>query len=191
MGREVSIEEIYQWTKDFQCDFSNKRVEENVKFVFKLTLKHLRTIHSKNTGLSINTPEAELSFYNYYFSALAKQWNMPITDFFDPLNYKTQQRTLNSEYIHRLFKSTEFSANFLKYLESGQLKLEYQASIPKKLIKLLHRFDKLWAYHGSEKSDELIFSVQKYFRTNKQCKLPWTEREVDSAIQNLIQMCKE
>lgn len=189
MGRDVTVEEIYQWARSFESEISCKRAEENIKFVFKLTLKHLRLDFFSKHNLKPGAQESELIFYKYYFEKLALSWNLPISEFFDPLNFRTNQKTLNNDFLRRLFSASEFRAKFLEYLTSGQLKREYWASVPKKLFKMLKRFERILTSNDSEKLQTAILAVQKYFRTNKQCKVPWTENEVDMAIRYFMQFC--
>lgn len=169
-----------------QNDTSCKRAEENIKFVFKLSLRHLRLNYFKAHNLKPNIRESELKFYAHYFGDLAKRTKVPLAEFLDPLNFRTRQKTLNSEYIHLLFASTAFKCDFLNYLKSGSLKSEYQSTVSTKLVKLLVRFERILETKDIEKLERAVSSVQRYFRTNRQCKLPWTEREVDTAIENLV-----
>lgn len=144
----------------------------------------------KANNLNHHVYDSEVAFYRYYFTDTARRLDLPLTDFFDPLNYRSRQKTLNNDYISLLFTSPLFRRDFHEYLSSGHLKTMYQASIPNKLLKVLIRFERLMLTNGPQKIEETIQSVQKYFRTNKQCKLPWTEKEVNTAIDNLIQLCR-
>lgn len=189
MGREVSVEEIYTWTKRLQVENSFKRVEENIKFVFKLTLRHLRTTFFAKNNINKPNTEDELCFYKYYFGDLAKSLSLSLSEFFDPLNFKTNQKTLNIDFLKRVFLSSEFRNNFMNYLSSGQLKQDYQATIPSKIVNLLRRFERLMSL--SQKLDSVVTSVHRYFRTNRQCKLPWGENEITIAVNTFISMFRK
>lgn len=174
------------WSKELQKEISQKRTEENVKFVFKLAFKHLRTDYFNRNQLKPNIVESETEFYHFYFGETANAMQLPISAFYDPLNFKTDQKTLTFDFLNRIFKSLTFKAAFLEYLASGKLKEDYQSSIPVKISKLLSRFDKILVSREPEKLAKAISSVQSYFRLNRQCKIPWTEAEVDGAIANII-----
>lgn len=138
-----------------------------------------------------NCSESDVVFYKHYFDNIARQMDRPLNDFVDPLNYRSSQKTLNNDYISLLFTSPMFRRDFHAYLASDQLKSAYRHSVPSKLFKVLVRFERLMHDNGMQKMQETIESVQWYFRKNKQCKLPWTEVEVNTAVDNLLQLCKE
>lgn len=127
-----------------------------------------------------------MKFYDFYFGNIARDLNLDIKDFLDPLNFKTSQKTLSYSFLKRLFSSAVFKTDFLDYLTSGRLKQDYRASVPTKITKVLGRFDKVEYSNNPGKMTATVHLVQTYFRTNRQCKLPWTHNEVDNAVDCLI-----
>ncbi len=111
---------------------------------------------------------------------------MDLKVFTEPLRKKTYQKKLNHEYITRIFASKSFKVDFLKHINSGEFKREYQGTIPNKVLKLLSRFDRLFSGEDQEKAVE---QVSKYFKRNKQCKLPWTEKEINNSINDFNSLC--
>lgn len=190
IGKEISVEEIYEWVLSFVNETSHKRFEENVKFVFKLVFRHLRTNFYKDNLADSNIKINENEFYSYYFEDVSTELGVPLSEFYDPLNHKTQHRTLSNEYLRLLFTSKKFKQQFMSYITSGKLICDYQESIPNKILKILKRFDKLFDCNNLNNNDRVLNDIRKYFRTNKQCKLPWTKNEVLSAIETLKQTCK-
>lgn len=77
MGREVDVEELMEWTRQFSASGSTKRFEENVKFVFKSAFKHLRAQFGR---------EDDDAFYSHYFGELSNREGIPLSQFRDPLN---------------------------------------------------------------------------------------------------------
>ena len=190
MDREISAEEIYEWVVAFMAEHSCKRFEENVKFVFKLAFKHLK-FNFQQSNLDSQQPQStDLAFYKFYFEELSKKWQLPLSEFYDPLNNKTRHKTLTGEYMKLVFASEKFRTHFKSYLLSGQLKSDYQAGVPNKILKLLKRFDKCFDSRDLSNNTSVIGSMRRYFRTNKQCKLPWTDMEITSAVETLAQLCK-
>ena len=65
---------------------SKKRPEENNKFVFKMTLKKLKNkFINQNEDLNLKE-DFEYKFYCYYFDKVAREQNLKVMDFKDPLN---------------------------------------------------------------------------------------------------------
>ena len=184
----MSIPEIYDWTVNFMQDMSPKRFEENIKFVFKLGFKKLKNKIFKKNRISFYSKKFDCQFYDYYFLKLSQKLNIGIDQFYDPLNNKNGPKTLNHDYIKLIFKSQEFKQDFLEYLESGLLLKEYQATVKRKIRQLLLKFDNIFASSDPEIINQGIRAIQKYFRKNKQCKLPWVDSEINTAIRTFAFM---
>ena len=190
LGREVSVDDIYGWVCQFQHGASNKRVEENIKFIFKLTLKHLRNEFFKANNLNVKAEESNALFYKHYFAEEAKKRGTSIQAYVDPLKYVNIEKTLNIGYISNIFHCQHFKTDFEAYLTSGNIKNSYRKAVPSKLTKVLCRFEVKNKSKERLSENENIHIARMYFRYNKQCKLPWTEQEIDEAIDSMLQLCK-
>jgi len=173
---------LYECCLKIQKDAKTKRSEENLKFVFKNVIKHLKNSFFDSVKQnSINNHEDD-HFYEFYFGKLAKEWSVSISHFYDPLNKKVNHKTLCNEYLNQVMCSTQFKTDFLKIIVSDTLQTEYQLSVPKKIKKLLKRFDDKFIYCTDDNLDKNIDFVRRYFRSNRQCKIPWTSKQINSAI---------
>lgn len=159
-----------------------------MKFVFKLTFKKLKSNLQRNKK-NLNK-DMDTYFYEYYFSETAERLQLSLENFFDPLNNaKTHLKTLSHDYIKRLMSSQLFRDDFLDYLNSGQLQRDYKSLIPNKIFKILSRFDDMFGSNNKETDLYGIKEVQRYFRSNKQCKLPWTDKEILWSVENFKTLC--
>ena len=175
---------MHEWTQGLVAQPSAKRLEENVKFVYKSALKHLRAGHAAAVARSAAAPD----FYAHYFGAHAAATGVPLRSFFDPLNARTPHKTLTHEYLSLVLRAPPFRAAFSAYVRSDALAAAYAASVPHKLSKLLLRFDARPA--DAHEESRALHSARHYFRRNKQCKLPWSEAEVASAVACMRQLCE-
>ena len=166
----------------FNRQESFKRFEENIKFVFKLALKKMKSKFSRTRRFLRYSRHTEKFFYRYYFSTAAETLKIPIADFYDPLNNKIESKTINKIYLSRVLSVKNFRKDFIDYLGSRDFKIDYQFGVRSKLLKLLERFEGLFRDSTKSKKVDLPMRIRKYFQKNKQCKLPWTEREIDSSV---------
>lgn len=116
--------------------------------------------------------------------------NIDIKEFHDPLNTKGKAKTLNGDYLKLVFKSPKFKSDFTSYINSEAIKLDYNATLKRKIRHLLLKFDH---YFGTEKISSAKIGIEKaqnYFRKNRQCKLPWTRVEIDTAVNTFTFMAK-
>lgn len=188
IGKEITVNEIYEWTQMFIQEVSPKRFEENIKFVFKLAFKKLKSSLLRKNCISFYSKKFDSQFYSYYFAETAKQLNISIEEFYDPLNHKGALKTLNNEYLRLVFNSPSFKRDFLEYLSSGRLVTDYHDNLKRKIRQLLVKFDALCKFDDAQATDRSIAAVQQYFRMNRQCKLPWLNIEVVTAIQTFMFM---
>ena len=172
---------------------SAKRIEERKKFVFKHTMKKLKEqFTSQRGGMGRNdSPQCKESFYEHYFGWMAEEKGLELRDFYDPLNPKNGNschKTLSNIYLALLFESSAFQDDFSVYLSSMDFYIDYQKSTIKKIEKLLLKWVKLLEKEGAgvvgreEGSEALHRLIDAYFEGNKQCKLPWTPKEISHAI---------
>lgn len=176
-----------------------------MKLIYKLALSHLRARFFNNLPIKANMDKPEALFYKHYFNDFAKQVDVSLVHFVDPLNFKNSIKTINEKYLRLLLSCTKFRNDFAAYLTSGNIKVIYQASIAKKLSKLFARIERLMfreansdqnkiKSHQHDNCDKLsnkpVYNARCYFRCNKQCKLPWTSIEIDTATKHLLNLCK-
>ena len=190
IAKEISIENIFEWICELLAEDSTKRLEEDVKFVFKLAFKHLKTEFARYCCDSKSDVDNEDAFYRFYFGEISDDWKISLSEFYDPLNRKNAHRTLSNEYINRLMTSERFKTHLREYLASESLLSEYRNNVPKKIFKILKRFDKLIIMNDVENNKKIINIARQYFRYNRQCKLPWTDKEVKSAMKKISLFCK-
>ncbi len=173
-------------------ELSNKRIEENIKFIFKHSMKYLKE-RFKSLSFPLNSDESSLDFYHYYFKEVAEATGMSYDAFQDPLNCKNKKssqmpKTLNNEYLQLLFRSRPFLRDFKSYIANNHMIGDYMKTIPKKFEKLLLKWERI----SDGKIDKKIFKekLNEYFFKNKQCKLPWTVNEIISAVSYFLNMMK-
>ena len=157
-----------------------KRTEENNKFVFKHTLKLMKQQFRKQLNQPIWTKELEEEFIRYYFSDQREES-------FIFLAGKGKARSLSLSMLRKTFLAQKFTSDFLRFIrepsvENSFLIQAYIASIPKKLTKLFRR----WEAALSQDQNRAQNQVLEYFRTNSQCKLPWTVNEILLAVQSIF-----
>lgn len=191
------LSETYAWLVSEYSGNSHKRVEENTKFIFKHTLKRLKTDFFESQGAGNGSAATEEAFYDHYFGVI--KGKLPLEAFFDPLNQKQRRpvnspKTLSLNYIELVFSSPSFRANFERYIghpnpEESEFLSEYSSTVNSKLQKTFYawekRFDK--ANCASEAGREML----DYFEKNHQCKLPWTKAEVLAAVRVFLELINQ
>lgn len=165
---------------------SKKREEENLKFVYKHTLKYLKSQFYEQHRLRYNK-DSELVFYNFYFKDFAQQEQKPLKEFFDPLNQKNDSakptKTLSVMHLKAVFACEKFRRAFFDYLRTG-FKKDYQSSVYKKIEKIFSGLERKLDSEGSvEKRIEEFISG---FKEKKRIKFPWCRKEIDSAVFSFI-----
>lgn len=164
---------------------STKRIEENNKFVYKYTLKYLRHQFYVKEGLK-KSLDSEVQFYRFYFESVCKNLKVPIEYFFDPLykvcNKNPYYKSINNKYLGLIFCSPSFKADFFSFLKND-FKSTYIMIINSKLRKFFKKLrNDITGDRSRKYSSILIDRFAEKLRKNKKCKLPWTIREVNSAL---------
>lgn len=168
---------------------SFKRIEENNKFVMKHTLKNLATLLRATLQVQATNRNFEQRFYCYYFEEiLKKRPDLTLESFYDPLTnskkLKSSQKTLSSKYLDLIFSSPKFQKDFKEHVfepvpENSPFAQVYQSSVRPKLEKIFVR----WEGENSSKKD-LRAEIEKYIGRSAQCKLPWTQYELVTAVKS-------
>lgn len=194
IARDNHIDHEYFCSTIQKCrvELSNKRIEENIKFIFKHTMKYLKERFKEKRLKGRETQNGD-EFYHHYFQQVVKNTGVPIEAFRDPLNSKRPKdrfmpKTLNSDYMQLLFRSREFARDFQEYVGSNRLIENYVKTIPSKFEKILIKWERFW----EDRIDQRIFKekLRDYFFKNKQCKLPWTVKEIVSAVSYYLNMIR-
>jgi hypothetical protein len=185
---QISIEQLIHLIEVSKTTTSQKRPEENTKFIYKLTVKRFKDQYKDKNPTSKDSDD---SFYRHYFAELAPDQNF--SRFKDPLlnlkdKQKGQPKTISQKYLKIIFESPSFKADFIEYLSSSEIIIDYQKAIQKKLQKCLVGLETRFSLN--EKSlPATMLKVNEYILKNKFFKLPWTVIEINQAIsyfQNLV-----
>lgn len=152
---------------------AHKRTEEKNKFIFKHTIKMMKSsfLTSKSQNLTVN--EAG--------KMLLSRYDLPP----DTLNHGA----LSLMKLKQIFANKKFADDFLALIveptvEQSMFLRLYQSNIKKKIMKMM----KKWGREAGDEKDlkKLNESIASYFLSNGQCKLPWTRNEVVQAIKCLV-----
>ena len=162
---------------------SNKRPEENYKFIFKRCLKHMKEKFKTDNPSQAKRKDVDRLFYEHYFRQVSETQKISIDNFYHPKNSKvkskTGPKTINNTYIQNICKSKLFKKDFADYLDKRLLP-EYQESIKLKIKNLIARWSK--ELKGSSDKTAASTDICGYVERNKKCKLPWSVKEVSEAI---------
>lgn len=156
---------------------STKRTEENNKFILKHGLKLLRKQFLEGDA----SPDPHRRFFEHFFPDTQLVTHGPN---FRKLNFNDPNGSLPKSKVKKIMKIPKFSESLLEILRTDELGLSpfirfYQSSISKKLQKVFAK----WKHRPliEARKDTLA-----YFKSNTQCKLPWTNREILVASQKLF-----
>ena len=159
---------------------SNKRPEECYKFILTRIIKNLKRKFDAKPGETLD--ETERRFYHYYFGEVAAEMNISIRNFYYPITRKQLDKIkLNSQYFDKIFKSRLFLNDTLNYIDN-ELRAEYQDELRQKLRTFLNKYD-LMLRRNPDKREETLRKIKDYLLKNKRCKLPWTVREINEAVE--------
>jgi len=185
----ISVEQLIQLIEKSKRVSSHKRPEENSKFIYKLAVKKLKERFRRSVTDLSNDDNA---FYKHYFSEICPDGDY--SRFKDPLlNSKNKQkgepRTISQKYLRAIFESKSFKNDFMEYLGSSDIILEYHKTIQKKLQKCLVGLENRFTFIDKMPQEE-ISKVVEYILKNKFFKLPWTYIEVNQGIVYFKQLIK-
>lgn len=176
-----------------------KRPEESYKFVFKHVFKHLKERFRKNVSETsrVDNTDFNLMFYEYYFGEASKKLEIGINHFFLPLtpdsncneNKNVIAQTINIDYITLICQSKHFIEDFMEFVNNCFFK-EYSTLIDLKVYNLCEKWEHIFICADGDQ--KVIGYICDYITSNKKCKLPWTLKEVEYAIDivnKFIQKC--
>jgi len=180
---DTQLNEVYSKLQDSS---SNKRPEENYKFIFKRCLKHMKEKFKEENQNLAKRKDLDRCFYEHYFRSVSDSLKISIDNFYHPKNSKSKNKngpkTINNTYIQNICKSKNFKKDFSEYLDRSLLR-EYQESIKLKIKNLITR----WVKEIRVATDKNAATTQicAYIEKNKKCKLPWSVKEVSEAIRSV------
>lgn len=164
---------------------SNKRLEENYKFVLSRCIKHLKKQLPKSKHRKIRKREFDNYFYQYYFGTTCHWENMDFRNFSIPRasnDTMLRTKTISDEYIARLTQSKLFTEECLSYIES-QLKYDYRVEMNSKLEKLVEGWEA--SYKEANDKFRAIEGIVDNIINSQRFKLPWVDSEVNVAIDSV------
>ena len=206
LKKKMTESNDFELTQEFlnrvrrQC--KSKRIEENVKFIFKKGIRFLQTVF--RTQVYPGTPRLmkpqyrrlcplrrfEYAFYGYYFGDVASEMGQPIERFFLP----RQSKEFSDDKEHLLFKT--ISQNYINYVRRSEsfvrdlatyLRHEMINEVRLGIVKKVKRMCVDWETKLTEKGEaELITWVQNNFQNNSKCKVAWSVQEAQTAIQVVL-----
>lgn len=182
---------IYSYPELLACNEAKirRRPEECYKFVFKYCIKSLKLKYQQNNPkfLNIKTPGFLDSFYTHFFGETSSQTGFALNNFYLPLTpegkknqrYSVIANTINSKYVRFVAQNHNFISDFLFYLNERFL-TDYKRMISDKIDALCSR----WGQSFVESSDNyrIVDNICDSIIENVRCKLPWTTKEVEYAI---------
>lgn len=166
-----------------------KRLEEELKIIFKKTLKHLMNVQKEKMDIESRQPLKKLNytvgFYKYYFeqthntNPVFREY-FKITDKDGKIDYAKLNSllihplTVNATHLAMVTLSPPFKNDMMTYLDK-QIIEEYREVRLSKTKRILINFYDLAAKNPSKAAIE-------EFTSNHQMKLPWSTRDLEHAI---------
>ena len=175
----------------------SKRLEEELKLVFKKTMKHLLTkIKEKlHSSAAVKKEVLVREFYMNYF-ADAYRSDAELQKHFEgleyPDGYPNYQRinsnivhplTVNLQYIKLITRSERIKLDITHYLDSLFVS-EYEVSFKDKVRRIVRNFNELLERKALDHSvaDEQQIEQIRNFVFNHQLKLPWSTADLLKAV---------
>lgn len=164
---------------------SNKRPEENYKFVFKRCIKFMKERLNAHEKKKMRKKQLEDYFYQYYFAEACTQNKMSMDVVRHPQKMRGSEsapKTINTEYICNVAKSKEFVKDFNSYMYRF-LQKDYELSVNPKIDGMVKRWEDI--FEQLEDKQAAVQQIIDYVLKNKKCKLPWTGKEIDAAMESV------
>lgn len=166
-----------------------KRLEEELKAIFKNTLKHLmaqvKERVDSSSKVQLKKVNYTMEFYKYYFEKTYKEYQ----EFRDYFKIETPQGqidysrlnsllihplTVNAEHITKITRSELFRTDLLSYIDNHLLD-DYKETRLMKTKRILINF-----YELISKNDE-VQAIEEFI-FNHQMKLPWATKDLRHAV---------
>lgn len=182
-----------------------KRPEENYKYIFKKCLKKLKAKFTEHRDIrGLKKEQIERQFYSHYFADVAEDLKLKLECFYLPRNGGGSggesrpdrvgvvekdciHKTISANYIKTISKSENFMRDFRQYLEESLLE-EYKDGIQRKIEGMFAEWKD--HVHGGL-SEELVCEICHKIEKNNKFKMPWTLKEMRTAITAVQQLfCK-
>lgn len=203
-----------------RSNLSKKRVEENLKYVFKFCLKFLKVeFRNKNDSFRFRKEDLELTnknlidlgFFIHYFGEIADNLGWPISKFFHPKvlttydckkfanvldNYEERPKTINKEYVEAVCMSDAFMNDFKNYITDCYLVGNEYTGIVRESKECALEKVKLklvqWSKLILAASDKkkVISKIKGDLEDQNKCKLPWSVAEVRRAVEEAKKLLK-
>jgi hypothetical protein len=166
-----------------------RRPEECYKFVLTRVLKHVRRQFESSKGSDSPDTAVNLTF----FGELSAQLGVPLEDFSYPLaGDKKGKVHFNFRYFSKIFKSESFLQKIHEYTQAT-IFVDYQRDLAKKVTALTQKWERMLSNDPAFLEYSQV-AILRYVIFNKRCKLPWTQIDVQNAIErmkDLIKICSE
>ena len=189
---EESIENfVFQINSNLE-NGKTKRLEEELKVVFKKSLKHLMNIQKEKmdneSRVILKKKNYTMGFYKHYFEQTHKD-NPNFRNFFKIMDSQGEidysllntslihPLTVNATFLAKITLSEPFKNDLLTYLDF-QILEDYKKVRLTKIKRILINFYDLAAKNPS-------YSAISDFTVNHQMKLPWATRDLERAVLSL------
>lgn len=188
--------------RQIQAHPKPKRIEENLKFIFKKLIRFLQEVFRKLVFPKIvgdlgeqyarldEHIRFEYAFYGYYFGSVAAQVNHRIEKFFHPRNKRNSlasgnrfiSKTISKLYVKYISMSRLFVRDLTLYMRHGLL-LEIRHSIINKINRMCLNWENKLVHSGPE---WLLNWIENNFENNSKCKQAWSVQEVSLASSQIL-----
>ena len=177
--KEEILEELRSYTSIYRVA-SSKRTEENNKFVFKHAIKLLKKQMARAASAGLSATAVDDRFFEKYFG------DAPNSESSQTFKKVKTYSSLSLSTLRTIFKNEQLTRDFTALItepsvDNSPLIADYTATLPKKVMKIFRRWNKKIITVANE--GQVTRDLIGYFETNNQCKLPWTVKEIITAIQ--------
>lgn len=184
-----------------------KRIEENLKFIFKKLLRFLTLIFKRHVYplvsrdlraeyKSMREPlRSEYAFYGFYFGEVSGKINQKIEKFFYPRsksnalarNNELVLKTISKLYIKYVGMSPRFVRDMKTYFEHG-LVPEIRHSIASKIRRMCRKWESMLKVKGQK---GFLSRLETVFKHNNKCKQAWSIQEVQLAARQIVEIIEK
>lgn len=186
---------------------THKRVEENLKFMIKKCFRFLKSKFIEKFGSSLNPylkikylnqdNNQDYAFYGFYFDEAVSKLNICIEKVFEPGYYKKSNQNeiifhLYPKTISKIyFRNVKLSPLFMKHLHlfmNKVVKIQTMSSIKIKLLNILSDQRKALSKPKSKRS---LKRIQKLSKFETRCRIGWSIKEIEYAIEETFKYLKD